>query len=144
MNYWLLKTEPTAYAWDDLVKKGSTRWDGVRNYQARNNLRAMVPGDLCLIYHSVGEKRVVGAARVTSKPYPDPTAKGEDWSCVDLEPAFDFPEPVTLAQMKVEPALKKMALIRQSRLSVCPLLEKEYGALVAMGGAAKAARKVRR
>jgi len=144
VQYWLVKTEPTTYSWEKLVKQGKTRWDGVRNYQARNNLRAMKPGDLCLVYHSVEERRVMGAARIVGKAYPDPTAKTGDWSCVDLEPAFEFPEPVVLARMRTEPALKKMTLLRQPRLSVAALTEGEYVALVVLGGAAKAARAARR
>jgi len=144
VQYWLVKTEPATYSWEKLVKRGQTRWDGVRNYQARNNLRAMKVGDLCLVYHSVEERRVMGAARVVTKAYADPTAKSGDWSCVDLEPAFEFPEPVALTRMKTEPALKKMALLRQPRLSVSALTEGEYVALVVLGGAAKVARTARR
>lgn len=121
MADWLLKSEPSVYSYDALVRDGSTFWEGVRNYQARNNLRAMKKGDAAFIYHSVDEKRVVGVARVTREAYPDPTDKTGEWSVVDLEPVKKFTSPVTLAQFKSDALLKGTALVRQSRLSVVPL-----------------------
>ena len=133
---WLVKTEPAAYAWADLVRDEKTAWTGVRNYMARNNLRAMAKGDLCLVYHSVSEKAVVGAARVVRAAYPDPTARDGDWSCVDLAPAFGFNSPVTLARIKTDPALRDMVLLRQPRLSVCPVTRAEYQRVAELGGKA--------
>ena len=121
MNYWLVKSEPAAYAWTQFVKDGSTAWTGVRNFQARNNLRAMKKGDPVFFYHSVSEKCVVGLARVAREFYPDPTATGGDWSCVDLEPVKTLPVPVSLEIIKADPVLKEMPLVKQSRLSVTPL-----------------------
>ncbi len=121
MADWLLKTEPSVYSYDALVRDGSTFWEGVRNYQARNNLRAMKKGDTAFIYHSVEEKRVAGLAKVTREAYPDPSDKTGEWSVVDLEPVKKFPTPVTLAQFKTDAVLKGTALVRQSRLSVVPL-----------------------
>ncbi len=134
MKYWLIKSEPGAYAWNDFLRDGKTYWDGVRNFQARNNIHAMKPGDLALFYHSVKEKAVVGVARVISEAYPDPTAKEGDWSVVDVEPAHDLKRPVILAEMKAEADLAEMSLIRQSRLSVCPLTKAEFSKVVKMGG----------
>jgi predicted RNA-binding protein with PUA-like domain len=138
VTYWLVKTEPGAYAWADLVRDKKTAWTGVRNFLARNNLRAMAKGDLCLVYHSVSEKAIVGVARVTKRAYPDPTApnpkeKGGDWSCVNLAPIFALKRPVTLAQIKADPALQDMALLRQSRLSVCPVHPDEYRRILQLG-----------
>ncbi len=134
MQYWLIKSEPGAYSWDDFLRDGKTYWDGVRNFQARNNIRAMKPGDLALFYHSVKEKAVVGVARVCSEAYPDPTAKEGDWSVVDVEPAHGLKRVITLADMKAEADLAEMSLIRQSRLSVCPLTKAEYIKILKMGG----------
>lgn len=136
MACWLVKTEPSAYAWADLVRDKKTAWTGVRNFLARNNLRAMAKGDLCLVYHSVSEKAVVGVARVVRAAYPDPTAQDGDWSCVDLAPAFAFNSPVTLARIKADPALRDMVLLRQSRLSVCPVTQAEYQRIAELGGKA--------
>jgi predicted RNA-binding protein with PUA-like domain len=136
MNYWLIKTEPGTYSWLDLLRDKKTRWDGVRNYQARNNIRTMHRGDLALFYHSVSEKRIPGVARITSEPYPDPTAKGEDWSVVDVEPAFALREAVTLEQIKQDKALGDMILVRQSRLSVQPVRKAEFERVVRVGGKA--------
>lgn len=138
--FWLIKSEPSAYAWDDLVKDGRTSWDGVRNYQARNNLRAMRKGDLCLYYHSVSEKRIVGVARVVRESYADPTASDGDWSAVDVTPAFALENPVTLAGIKALPDLMEMALLRQSRLSVCPVKQAEYEAILELSETAPPAR----
>ena len=134
MRHWLIKSEPGTYSWGDLVRDRRTRWDGVRNFQARNNLRAMQPGDLALFYHSVNERSIPGVARVASAPYPDPTAKEGDWSVVDVEPAFPLREPVTLERIKQERELRGMVLLKQSRLSVQSVEKGEFDAIVAIGG----------
>ncbi len=126
MNYWLVKQEPQAYSWETFLKEKRTAWTGVRNFQARNNLRSMAKGDLVLFYHSVSEKRIVGLARVEKEHYPDPTAKEGDWVVVDLVPVKSLKTPVTLEQLKADKLLKNMRLIRQSRLSVTPLTEQEF------------------
>ena len=110
-SYWLVKQEPEAYSWDDFVKEGETYWDGVRNYQARNNLRAMKKGDLVFFYHSVSDKEIVGVAKVTREHYPDPTAKEGDWSVVDLAAVKPMKKPVSLAQIKTEKSLEKVGMI---------------------------------
>jgi predicted RNA-binding protein with PUA-like domain len=125
-NYWLVKQEPEAYSWSDFVRDGLTKWTGVRNFQARNNLRAMRQGDAVLFYHSVSDKAVIGLAEVTRQAYPDPTAKEGDWSAVDLKPVKALRKPVTLEQIKAEPRLRKIALLRNSRLSVQPLGKAEF------------------
>jgi len=132
MAYWLLKTEPGAYSFDDLERDGGTCWDGVRNYQARNNLQSMRKGDKCVIYHSVGPKDAVGIAKVTRTAYQDPGTDDERWVAVDL--VFDkrLPRRVSLAEMKVHPVLSAMALVKQSRLSVCPVTGEEFKALLAL------------
>lgn len=134
MNYWLVKSEPHKYSWDRLLKDGSTFWDGVRNYQARNNLRSMKQGDLTLFYHSNEGKEVVGLAKIIKEAYPDPTIDDERWLAVDLAPQKTFPTPVTLAEMKVQPALSEMGLIRQGRLSVVSLTKKEFDLILKLGG----------
>ncbi len=134
MQHWLVKQEPEKYPWAQFVKDKGTYWDGVRNYQARNNLRAMAQGDPVLFYHSVSEKAVVGVAEVTREAYPDPTAKEGDWSVVDLKPVQAMATPVTLAQIKAEPKLAEMGLLKQSRLSVSPLSAKEFRLILKMGG----------
>ena len=133
MNYWLAKSEPEAYSWAQLVKDGKTAWTGVRNFQARNNLRAMKRGDLVLFYHSVSDKQVVGLAKVSKEAYADPTADEGDWSCVDLSPAKAFKKTVTLEQIKKDAVLKEMALVKQSRLSVTPVTEKQFERLLQLG-----------
>ena len=133
MNYWLVKSEPETYAWADLLKDGRTTWDGVRNFQARNNLRLMQPDDLVLFYHSVSEKAVVGIAKVASAAYPDPTADDEKWLAVDLVPFREFKDPVTLEQIKKDARLENIALLRQSRLSVMPLRSEEFEVLLSLG-----------
>ena len=133
-NYWLVKSEPEAYSWSDLVKDGKTAWTGVRNFQARNNLRAMKRGDLVLFYHSVSEKQVVGIASVEKEFYADPTAKEGDWSCVDLVPVKKLKNPVTLETIKSDKILKEMPLVRQSRLSVTPLNEIQFERLLELSG----------
>ena len=132
-SYWLVKQEPEAYSWDDFVKEGETYWDGVRNYQARNNLRAMKKGDMVFFYHSVSGKEVVGVAWVTKEHYPDPTAKEGDWSVVDLAPAKQMKKAVTLAQIKDQKSLENIALIKQSRLSVMPITESEFRCILNLG-----------
>jgi predicted RNA-binding protein with PUA-like domain len=120
-QYWLIKSEPSTYPYEKLVKDGRTTWDGVRNFQARNNLRAMKEGDLALFYHSNVGKDVVGVARVVREAYPDPTAKGEDWSAVDLAPAFALHKTVSLEAMKKDAALQGFQLLTRPRLSVVPV-----------------------
>jgi len=129
MNYWLVKSEPAAYAWPQLLKDGCTAWTGVRNFQARNNLRAMKKGDSVLFYHSVTGKEVVGLATVVREFYPDATAKEGDWSCVDLVPEKTFANPVPLETIKADGGLKDMALVRQSRLSVTPVTPAQFDRL---------------
>lgn len=129
MNRWLVKQEPTAYSWDDFVRDGKTVWTGVRNFQARNHLRAMAVGDLVLFYHSVVGKCIVGVAVVERAAYPDPTATGGDWSSVDLRPLRPLARPVTLDQIKADPRLKNIGLLRQSRLSVMPLTKEEFATI---------------
>ncbi|HUE35949.1 MAG TPA: EVE domain-containing protein [Candidatus Acidoferrum sp.] len=126
MNYWLAKSEPEAYSWQQLVKDGNTAWTGVRNFTARNNLRAMKKGDLVFFYHSGEEKSVVGLARVTKEFYPDPTAEEGDWSCVDLAPVKPMAKPVTLAQIKGDKVLLETKLVKQGRLSVSPLTKAQF------------------
>ena len=126
MNCWLVKSEPEAYAWTQLVKDGVTAWTGVRNFAARLHLRAMKKGDAVFFYHSGEQKSVVGVARVKKEFYPDPTAKEGDWSCVDLVPVKALAEPVTLAQIKGGNILKEMVLARQPRLSVSPVTAAQF------------------
>ena len=133
-SYWLVKSEPSAYSWDDLVRDGRTSWTGVRNFTARNNLRAMQEGDEVLFYHSVIGKEVVGVAKVVRTAYPDATANEGDWSAVDLAPGKPLKRPVTLEQVKTVPKLKEIALLRLSRLSVQPLGEAEFREIVRLGG----------
>lgn len=133
-NFWLVKQEPSDYSWSDFVADGGTSWTGVRNFAARNNLRRMSKGDEVLFYHSGEEKAVVGIARVTRTAYRDPTATEGDWSALDLVPVKPLPRPVTLAQIKANPQLKNIALVRQSRLSVMPLAAKEFDTIVKMAG----------
>ena len=133
MNYWLVKSEPSEYSYDDLVKDGSTYWDGVRNYAARNNLKSMKVGDKVLFYHSVNEKAVVGISKVVKEHYQDPTTDDERWVVVDLTAENKLENPVTLGQIKAEPSLSEIALVRQSRLSVMPLDEAAYNRIVDMG-----------
>jgi len=122
-NHWLVKSEPESYSWAALVKEGRAAWTGIRNFQARNNLRAMKNGDLVFFYHSVSEKQVVGFAKVEEQAYPDPTAKEGDWVCVDLVPVRAMKKPVGLDAIKADKVLKEMPLLRNSRLSVMPLTE---------------------
>jgi predicted RNA-binding protein with PUA-like domain len=131
-NYWLVKSEPSAYSWDHLVAEGKTSWTGVRNFTARNNLRSMRVGDEVLFYHSVTDKAVVGIAKVTRAAYPDSTAKEGDWSTVDLAPVKPLRRPVTLGEIKENARLKDMKLIRQSRLSVMPVTASEFREILRM------------
>lgn len=133
MNYWLVKTEPETYSWADLVREGRTIWDGVRNYQARNNLMQMKQGDKVLFYHSVSEKAVVGLAQVDREAYPDPTTDDKRWVVVELVPVRDFRDPVTLNQIKQDARLQDIALLRQSRLSVMPLTPEEFDVILGLG-----------
>jgi predicted RNA-binding protein with PUA-like domain len=134
MNYWLVKTEPESYSWADFLKEGRAVWTGVRNFQARNNLRAMKKGDKVLFYHSVSEKQIVGLARVAGEAHPDPTAKEGDWVCVDLIPVTTLRQPVALDVIKKDPQLKDMLLLRNSRLSVSPLTAPQFTRLLALAG----------
>lgn len=129
-HYWLIKQEPESYSWTAFVADGGTAWTGVRNFQARNNLRAMRGGDLALYYHSVSEKQVVGIAEVTKTAYPDPTASEGDWSCVDLRPLQPLSQTVSLEWIKSDELLKNMALVKQSRLSVTPLTPNEFARIL--------------
>ncbi len=121
MKYWLLKSDPDTYAWSDLVRDGKTRWDGIRNAQARNFLRGMKVGDRALFYHSQAERSVVGVVEIIRAAYADPTAKDGDWSCVDIRPLEAWETPVTLTQIRAKPALKGLLLLKQGRLSVTPI-----------------------
>jgi len=131
-KFWLVKQEPSSYSWANFVSDGKTSWTGVRNYTARNNLRAMRKGDAVLFYHSVSEKAVVGTARVIREAYSDPTATDGDWSAVDLAPDKALPWPVTLDEIKRNPRLKEIALLRLSRLSVQPLTSVEFQEILRM------------
>ncbi len=133
MNYFLVKSEPFKYSWEQFNKDGETFWDGVRNYQARNNLKAMKKGDLVLFYHSNEGKEIVGMAKVVKEFYQDPTTEDERWVVVDLAPVETFKVPVTLEAIKADPQLQDIALVRQGRLSVMPLKREEFDRLVAMG-----------
>jgi predicted RNA-binding protein with PUA-like domain len=133
MQYWLVKQEPEAYSWADFVKDGRTAWTGVRNFQARINLRAMKKGDLVFYYHSVTDKHIAGIARVLKEAYPDPTATEGDWVCVDLEPIKPLARPVTLQQIKGDKKLEEMKLIRQTRLSVTPVTKSQFDQILKLG-----------
>ena len=136
MAYWLFKSEPQTWGWEDQKAKGAAgeEWDGVRNYLARNNMRAMTVGDLGFFYHSVKEKRIVGIVEVCREAHPDSTTDDPRWECVDIRAVADMPEPVTLDQVKAEPRLSEMALARTSRLSVQPVTEEEWRIVCEMGG----------
>jgi len=133
-NHWLVKQEPEAYSWQTFLKEKRTAWTGVRNFQARNNLRAMAKGDLVLFYHSVSEKQIVGLARVEKEHYPDATAEEGDWVAVDLVPVKSLKMPVTLEQLKANKVLKEMPLVRQSRLSVTPVSAEQFERIVKLAG----------
>ena len=130
MNYWLVKSEPSKYNWETFLKDKRTFWDGVRNYQARNNLTAMKKGDLVLFYHSVEGKEIVGMAEVVKESYQDPTTKDERWVAVDLKPIETLKHPVTLEVIKKDSRLQNIGLIRQQRLSVMPLTAAEFNRIL--------------
>src|SRR2546426_3238097 len=140
VSYWMVKQEPETYSWDDFVRDGNTDWTGVRNYQARNNLREMKTGDSVLFYHSGKEKAVVGAAEVLKAAYPDPTADDSQWVAVDLKPVKPFDAPVPLAAIRYDKRLSALPMIRQSQLSVMPLTKDEFDAIVTMGKSKKVRR----
>ena len=133
ISFWIVKQEPSKYNWEQFEKDGSTYWDGVRNYQARNNLIAMNKGDLILFYHSVIGKEIVGIAKVTRESYPDPTTDDDRWVVVDLKAIKPFKVPVSLDNIKAHKELTEIALIKQSRLSVMPVTKKEFQILVKLG-----------
>jgi predicted RNA-binding protein with PUA-like domain len=132
MNYWIVKSEPEAYSWTQFVKDGKAAWTGVRNFAARNNLRAMKEGDLVFFYHSITEKQIVGLARVAREFYPDKTADEGDWSCVDLAPVKILARPASLEAIKADKVLREMPLVKQSRLSVAPLTKAQFDRLLAL------------
>ncbi|HZN05773.1 MAG TPA: EVE domain-containing protein [Pyrinomonadaceae bacterium] len=142
-HYWMVKQEPETYSWDDLVKDGCTDWTGVRNYQARNNLRGMKVGDRVLFYHSGKGKEVVGLAEVVKSAYPDPTAEDPQWVAVDLKPIKPLANPVQLAAIRYDKRLSQLPLIRQSQLSVMQLSKDEFDVIVSMGGGRKQAAKAK-
>jgi predicted RNA-binding protein with PUA-like domain len=133
MNYWLVKSEPHKYSWEKFNQEGRTFWDGVRNYQARNNLRDMKAGDLVLFYHSNEGKCVMGIAKVLKEAYQDPTTEDKNWVVVDLEPVETLKQPVTLEQVKADDRLKDIGLVRQGRLSVMALKPEEFDRIIEMG-----------
>ena len=132
MKYWLLKSEPNAWSWENQVKEGASMWDGVRNYQARNNLKEMKKNDLCFFYHSVTERSIVGIVKVVKEYYPDPTDKTERFVVVDVKATKKLKNPVSLDQIKENNKLKDIALVKQSRLSVMPLKKTEWEIIIKM------------
>ena len=132
-SFWIIKQEPSQYNWKQFEKDRETYWDGVRNYQARNNLKNMKKGDNLLFYHSVVGKEIVGIAEVTREAYPDPTTDDERWVVVDLKPIKPFKVPVTLEEIKMHKELSEIALIKQARLSVMPITKKEFQILLKLG-----------
>ena len=136
MQYWLFKSEPNTWSWENQVAKGDVgeEWDGIRNYQARNNMREMKLGDLGFFYHSIDEKRVVGVVEVCALIHPDSTIDDDRWECVDVKAVAPFPEPVTLQMCKNEPRLADMVLVNNTRLSVQPVTEAEWKVVCEMGG----------
>lgn len=133
-NSWLVKQEPEDYSWDDLVRDKKTAWTGVRNFQARNNLRNMKTGDAVLFYHSGKEKSVVGIAEVAKATYPDPTADDDSWIAVDIKPVKRLPKPVSLTDIRANGKLSNLLLVRQSRLSVMPVSNEDFDEIVKMSG----------
>ncbi len=133
-NYWLIKSEPDAFSWDQQVANKMEPWTGVRNHQAKRNLATMREGDLAFFYHSNIGREIVGVVEVVREAYPDPTAEGGNWVCVDMKAIAPVPRPVTLAEIKADPALEELALIRQSRLSVVPVSAKHWAHLCTLGG----------
>jgi predicted RNA-binding protein with PUA-like domain len=134
MAHWLMKSEPSAFSWDDLVKKGSEPWNGVRNYQANNNMKAMKKGDRAFFYHSVDEKSIVGVAEIVKEHYPDPTDKTGRFGMVDVKAVMPVKKPVTLADIKGDERFADFALIRQSRLSVVPVSDAHWKLICRMAG----------
>ncbi len=134
MNHWLVKSEPFKYSWEKFNQEGRTFWDGVRNYQARNNLRAMQAGDLVLWYHSNEGKEIVGIAKVVKEAYQDPTTDDTNWVVVDLEPVQSLKKPVTLEQIKADEQLKDIGLVRQGRLSVMSVKREEFDHILQLAG----------
>ena len=132
-SFWIIKQEPSQYNWKQFEKDRETYWDGVRNYQARNNLKKMKKGDNLLFYHSVVGKEIVGIAEVTRESYPDPTTDDDRWVVVDLKPIKPFKVPVTLEEIKAHKELSEIALIKQARLSVMPITKKEFQILLKLG-----------
>ena len=132
MKYWLLKSEPDAWSWDNQVKEGASMWDGVRNYQARNNLKEMKKNDLCFFYHSVTERSIVGIVKVVKEYYPDPTDKTGRFVVVDVKATKKLKNPVSLDQIKENSKLQNIALVKQSRLSVMPLKKTEWEIIIKM------------
>ena len=132
MNHWLVKSEPFVYSWNDFVEAGKSVWDGVRNYQARNNLKAMQKGDWVLFYHSNTGLAVVGIAEVAKEAYPDPTTDDPRWVVIELVPVQPLQKPVTLQQIKSDNRLQQIALIRQSRLSVMPIQPEEFDVILSL------------
>lgn len=130
MEYWLIKTEPTTYSWDDFVALGVDHWDGVRNFKARNNIKAMKKGDLCLFYHSVNEKSVIGIAEVVKEYYKDPTTDDHRWYVMDVKPVRKLKRPVTLAEVKADHRLSEMQLVKYSRLSVQKVRKEEFDVIL--------------
>ncbi|MCS6981087.1 MAG: EVE domain-containing protein [Flavobacteriales bacterium] len=133
MAYYLIKSDPETYSWADLLREGRTRWDGIRNFQARNYLKNWQPGDSLLFYHSGDEKAIVGVAKVVSEPYEEPGSGGR-WFCADIEPHMPFKQPVPLKLLKSTTELQGLILLKQSRLSVMPVQEREFQRIVKMGG----------
>ena len=142
-NFWIVKQEPEDYSWDDLVRDGQTVWTGVRNFQARNNLRRMRVGDRVLFYHSGKGKCVIGVTEVIKAAYPDPTAKTGDWASVDIKPVKRLNEPVQLAAIRYHSKLHSLPLVRQSQLSVMPVTKEEFQTILAMGNGKKRRRPKR-
>ena len=132
MKYWLLKSEPDAWSWENQVKEGASMWDGVRNYQARNNLKEMKKNDLCFFYHSVTERSIVGIVKVVKEYYPDPTDKTGRFVVVDVKATKKLKNPVSLDQIKENSKLQDIALVKQSRLSVMPLKKNEWNEIIKM------------
>ena len=132
MNYWLVKQEPTAYSWDDFVKDGKTAWTGVRNFQARNNLRSMKAGDRVLFYHSVTDKAIIGEAEVVRESFTDPTATEGNWIAVELKPIKTLRRRVSLEEIRADKKFSQLALVRSPRLSVMPVTADEYRAILAL------------
>lgn len=133
MKYWLVKSEPSTYSWDDFQSEGTTEWTGVRNYQARNNLKEMKKGDLVMFYHSNFDKAVMGVGKVTKEFFQDPTTGDPNWVAVVLKPFKKLKNPVTLTRIKASPELKEIALVRNGRLSVMPLTKEEFDIILSLG-----------